>query len=118
MLGTDERPADARGLFGVFENSALESVVLPSTLRRIEYRVLRDCIGLKSIALPKGLEYIGRQCFEDSNLKEITLPKTVASIGDSALKCYSLQTVYVAEGCRDIVKGSVGDKVAVSVKSE
>ena len=37
VLGTDEYKDDERPLYGVFEESALESIKLPSTLRRMEY---------------------------------------------------------------------------------
>ena len=37
VLGTDEYPDDGGRWFGVFEESSIESVELPSTLKRIEY---------------------------------------------------------------------------------
>ena len=59
VLGTDEYPSD-RGLYcGVFEGSALESVTLPSTLRRIGYRAFIGCEKLEAVSLPDGLEKIG-----------------------------------------------------------
>lgn len=43
----------------MFEESALEHVELPSTLRRIECCAFQDCENLKSVDLPETLEYIG-----------------------------------------------------------
>ena len=62
-LGTDEYTSDGKWLYGVFEESAVEHVKLPSTLRRIEYDAFKKCKSLKSIDLPKKLEYIGKRCF-------------------------------------------------------
>lgn len=62
MLGTDEVMSPDKRWNGVFEESTLESVQLPSTLRRIEYAAFA-CTDLRSITLPDGLEYIGTWCF-------------------------------------------------------
>ena len=63
VLGTDEYPEDDGAWCGVFEESALERVELPSTLKRIEYSTFEKCKNLKRINLPDGLEYIGKCCF-------------------------------------------------------
>ena len=47
-LGTDEYP-DGKYRCGVFEDCALESIYLPSTLKRIEYRVFMKCKNLKRV---------------------------------------------------------------------
>lgn len=59
VLGTNEYP-DGDGMwYGVFACSSLESVELPSTLKRIEYNAFEDCKNLKSINLPEMVEYVG-----------------------------------------------------------
>ena len=58
VLGTDDHPNGATWC-GVFEGSAVESVLLPSTLKKIEYSAFEDCKKLKNISLPEGLEFIG-----------------------------------------------------------
>ena len=45
-LGTEERQGDGEEQNGVFEGCELESIELPSTLRRIEDRAFRDCMYL------------------------------------------------------------------------
>ena len=63
MLGTDEYFGDDEPMRGVFEESALENIKLPSTLRRIEYSAFKNCKNLKSIDLSEKIEYIGKRCF-------------------------------------------------------
>ena len=69
VLGTNERPDDEQWYYGIFQGSAVESVSLPSTLKRIEYSAFRNCKHLKSVALPKGLEKIGEGCFCESGIE-------------------------------------------------
>lgn len=63
-LGENEYTEDRRPYCGVFEASAVERVMLPSTLKKIEYSAFKDCRSLKCIALPENLERIGRWCFQ------------------------------------------------------
>ena len=63
VLGTNEYPDSYGRWCGVFHESALERVELPSTLRRIEYCAFEKCRNLKSIRLPEKIEYIGKHCF-------------------------------------------------------
>ena len=48
---------------GVFQKSGLRSVVLPSTLKKIEYCTFAGCKSLKVICFPEGLEHLGASCF-------------------------------------------------------
>ena len=53
VLGTDEYN-DGNGTYeGIFENSALVEVELPSTLKRIEYSAFANCENLRKINLPE-----------------------------------------------------------------
>ena len=45
------------------------------------WEAFRECRNLKTIHLPEGLESIGAECFRYTALKEITIPKSVKSIG-------------------------------------
>lgn len=71
---------------GVFEESTVEEVRLPATLRRLEYSVFRKCKNLKKIRLPEGLEYIGKRCFSESCLEEIIFPPSVRVVGIKAFQ--------------------------------
>ena len=46
VLGTEEYEEDGKPWRGVFEESALENIELPSTLRRIEYDAFMNCKGI------------------------------------------------------------------------
>ena len=63
VLGTDEYFESSEMYFGVFEESAVERVSLPSSLKRIEYGAFRSCANLAKITLPQGLENIGSGAF-------------------------------------------------------
>ena len=54
---------DGRRYPGVFEESGLRDVKLPSTLRRIEYSAFAECENLKTVRLPDRLEHLGENCF-------------------------------------------------------
>ena len=63
VLGTDEYFESSDMYFGVFEESAVERVSLPSSLKRIEYGAFRSCANLVKITLQQGLESIGSGVF-------------------------------------------------------
>lgn len=112
VLGTDEYFND-KSYYGVFEESSVERVKLPSTLKRIEYGAFEYCTNLKSIWLPDALEYIGKESFLRSGFGKIMIPKTVKSIGNDAFKGSAFKKIAVEEGCQVDVKNAVGDGVTV-----
>lgn len=79
-LGTDEYPEGGGGLHGVFAESTLDCIELPSTLRRIEYNAFRECTNLRNIKLPDRLEYIGKYSFSETGLEEVTLPASLRTV--------------------------------------
>lgn len=79
-LGADEYDFDGEMGGGVFEDSGLEKVFLPSTLRRIEYSAFEDCGDLRTIRLPEGLWYIGKRCFYRSGLEKIVFPGSLRTV--------------------------------------
>ena len=77
----------------------MESVILPSTLRRIEYRAFQNCRDLKNIGLPDNLEFIESYCFYQSALESVKLPASLRMISQFAFaKCSNLKTVKFSEG--------------------
>lgn len=100
ILGVDERFCRYDG-HGVFQGSALEGVELPGTLRRIESCAFSECEGLRSVALPDGLEYVGEQCFSRSGLEEFVAPAGLRRLCSQAFSgCRALKRVVLNEGLR------------------
>lgn len=86
--------------YGAFEESALESVELPPSLKRIEYRTFCNCRSLRNVALPGRLEFIGQLCFLGCALEKITLPSALKEVQQNVFSdCAWLRAIHVEEGC-------------------
>ena len=99
MLGTDEYPSDGGSYYGVFQESAIEDVRLPSTLKRIECDAFSNCVCLKFVSfhgVPDGaLEGSLRQ----NRQGLVQIPKSVVEIGCCAFyKCALLSKVEFEKG--------------------
>ena len=105
VLGTDEYTDKGGMWYGVFEESSIESVDLPSTLKKIEYSAFENCKNLKHIELPDKLEYIGKRCFKGSALESIDLLSTLKIIKEAAFKeCKNIKRVQLPENLEKIEK--------------
>lgn len=63
------------------------------------------------------MEYIGKDCFKDSGIEEITLPNTLREIGENVFNtCPNLKIVRVEKGCVINVKALVDKNVKVRRK--
>ena len=73
------------------------NIVLPTvSLNKYEIRKIGcdiNPIGINSVILPEGLEYIGWYAFDGNNLKTVTIPSTVIKIGYAAFADNQLQSV-------------------------
>ena len=100
--GCDEDGDQFTEIKGVFQNSGLQRVILPSTLRVLGDGTFCYCSKLKSVTFAEGskLEKIGSGCFQNSGLEEITLPKALTDVDYCAFDgCRNLRTIYVEDGC-------------------
>lgn len=85
---------------------ALENVIFPadSHLTSIGANAFYGCSNLKSLTLPEGVTSIGTKAFASLGIafKEINLPSTVNTLGDSIKDVFTgstgLQNVNIAEG--------------------
>ena len=103
--------------YSTFRESAIESITLPSTLRKIDAETFYYCENLKRVEIPNGVEYIGRECFRISGIEEITFPSTLKEIEGPVFDCcWKLKTVWVEEGCALDIRKYVGDNVEVRRK--
>ena len=85
---------------GFWNCSALERVVLPSTLCKISDYAFIYCRSLKQVALCHGIREIGRMAFcKCSALERLILPPTLTKIGVEAFgECVSLRDVKLCGG--------------------
>ena len=71
--------------------SGLRDVVLPSTLKRIEYCAFMGCKNLKAVRFPEGLEYLGVGCFYRTGLESVEFPASLRTISQASFsECESL----------------------------
>ena len=93
------------GITGVGDNAFygcvnLESISLPTTLKRIGEMAFNGCTALEELVLPEGLETVDWNAFAGCNhLKEMIFPDSVKTIGSGALaECNALANVKLPEG--------------------
>lgn len=78
------------------DNTSLESVTIPSTVKRIESSAFSGCGNLRIVELSEGLEYIGDRAFASTTaLSLIWFPSTLSEIGAYAFDYSGLTSVYV-----------------------
>lgn len=86
----------------------LESVELPSTLKRIYRYAFRDCISLSSIKLPSTVASIDEHVFANcSSLVSLEIPSSVVTIPPYfAMGCASLKIITIGKGVKQIYGGA------------
>lgn len=83
-----------------FALSAIESITLPSTLRKLECETFLECGDLEKVEILNGVECIEKGCFCGSGVREITLPSSLKEMDENTLKdCVYLETVWVEKDC-------------------
>ncbi len=63
------------------QNTTIQTVKLPSTIKSIESNAFAGCTSLTDIVLPEGLEKIASGAFSDSGIAITQLPSTLKSVG-------------------------------------
>ena len=90
-----------------FEYSCNGTIVLPTTsFNKYNIKQMAQCsrpIGINSVILPEGLEYIGDSAFDGNHLKTVTIPSTVTEISWYAFAHNQLQSV-IFKGDRGKIK--------------
>ena len=72
------------------------SVVIPSSVKSIEYGAFLHCISLSNVVLSQGLNSIGTLAFSGcSNLKQLSLPEGLKSIGSAALSFCGMSDITI-----------------------
>lgn len=91
---------------------AAGNVTIPSTVERngVKYKItgigdraFYGCSFLKTITLPEGIDYIGKNAFEDSGIESIKIPKSVRCIEDEAFAyCSMLTSITLPEELQEL----------------
>ena len=91
---------------GVFANNiTLEEIELPKqNINRIPERCFANTKNLKKITLPESLISIGESAFEKSGLNSIDIPDGVTEIGECAFASTSLTTIVLPPNITKIAK--------------
>lgn len=120
-LETVKLPSNLEHFGGaVFEGSGITEITLPSSLIGGGYRTFADCKNLKEVFIPKGVmfneevfayaglekitfeegvEVIADAMFFGTPIKEVVLPQSIKTIGQSAFAdCANLESIVLNEG--------------------
>lgn len=95
-----------------FTDSTATSLTIPDRMDGhkvvgIDYRSFSRKMNLKKITLPRTLKSIGRQAFQSSGITEIVIPGSVEKIDDLAFaNCISLSKVTILHGVESIGDGA------------
>ena len=90
------------------DNTAIESVTVPETVRQIGDRAFSGCSNLKKVTLKDGLTAIGEDAFAGcSRLEAIRLPSTLESIGRTAFTETGLKSLDIPESVSEIGRNIV-----------
>lgn len=58
-------------------------------------RAFADCAGLTEVSIPKSVKSIGKECFAGTSLASVTIPAGVETIGARAFSAASLKSIAV-----------------------
>ncbi len=104
----------------------LKSIILPNTIKSIEWSAFRDCDKLKTVLLPNSVTEIGGYVFLDcDSLSSVEIPSSVESIGSgvfwnctnlSSIKVYqSVPVDFLKTTCTDVFTGVNKNTCVLSV---
>lgn len=76
---------------------------LTAPVFHISNNAFRENINLKSVSIPNSVKSIGNSAFEKTKLVSVSIPNSVDSIGNSAFAyCYDLESVSIGSSVRSI----------------
>ena len=84
-------------------NTELETIILPETIKSINNCAFEYCVNLKTITLSKNLENIGIEAFFCTNITEISIPDGVKEILDYTFgRCEELISINLPKELKKI----------------
>lgn len=110
-----------------FFNTAVEKIILPSTVIVVRTEAFRDCRQLREVVLNDGLKTISESAFKQTeSLSEISIPDSVKHIGSGCFACSGIKSVKLPEnsaftiilwetffGCKNLETVKLPDNVNV-----
>ena len=104
--------------------TALETIVIPDTVKSIGYYSFDECSALKNVIIPDSVTKIDSHAFSNcTSLETITIPESIKELGDYAFYgCTSLSNIKfpslvteigsgMYDGCTSLVTVEMGNKV-------
>lgn len=70
----------------IFYTNSLENLTLKKDVVFSRTSVFSKCSALKSVTIENGITVIPEECFKDTQLANVSIPASVASIGENAFK--------------------------------
>gem|GEM_PF-4519518 len=98
LTGTLELPSSVKKIgFGAFRDCVnIKAVVLPQGLEDLYEQVFRGCTSLEELSLPQGITTIPAQvCMGCKQLEEVIIPQAVTVIYGSAFRDCAIKTVSI-----------------------
>lgn len=78
-----------------FAHTNLKEVVIPGSVKKIDYNAFAGCSELKKVTLNEGIVSLQHEIFDRTSITEIVIPKTVAEVHSSTFDGASmLEKVY------------------------
>ena len=74
---------------------SLTSIIIPDSVKNIESSAFYNCQYLNNIILGKGLQTIGASAFRAAQCKKIIIPSNVINIGENAFNNSHIEEIYV-----------------------
>ncbi|MBP3567949.1 MAG: leucine-rich repeat domain-containing protein [Lachnospiraceae bacterium] len=123
--GTVSIPENVRIIgAGAFENSNVEKIEIPETVREIKTAAFLGCANLEEVKLSNHITILEEGVFEGcTSLTNVKLPNELCEIGDSAFEnCTSLESIeipksvsrigaYAFSGCGNLISIEIPEAV-------
>lgn len=71
---------------GAFAETKIASVIIPASVRMIEYKAFANCDELKTVEFGENVEVIGDYAFAETKITNLNLPQNLRSIGKNAFE--------------------------------
>lgn len=89
-----------------FMGTDVMTAKIPEGVEEISQKIFSGCKKLKEVSLPESLNYIGYECFYNSSLERIVLPKSVRISDRLFSNCRNLTEVVLPEDLKEIPMGT------------